>query len=170
MAEHKRSRSRLGSYHRRFRLRSVRGITGLWALAFAIMFIAGASYPIPEYVWAIPLLLSLYLGSMVGYRICKYALSSGRYGVESIWKTRILMTFGLLATGVLLFLFLVSATLVTFTVPYSTSASYQQALSLWTNFIYTVFTFLGPVFFGFGGGEAYLLYRLRHHYTLDFTR
>jgi len=124
--ERERSRSRLGPYHRRFRLRSVRGIIGVWALAFAITFIAGASYPIPEYVWVIPLLLSLYLGSLVGYRVWQYALSSGRYGVESIWKTRILMTLGLLVTGGFLFSFLFGATLATFTVPYSTSASYQQ--------------------------------------------
>lgn len=80
------------------------------------------------------------------------------------------MTLGLLITGGFLFLFLFSATFATFTVPYSTSASYTQALNLWTNFIYTVFTFLGPVCLGFAGGEAYLLYRLGHHFTVGYSR
>jgi len=155
-----------GRRGRRSRFSRLRTVAGLWVLSFFIVFFANAAYPIPQYVWLIPLLLVLYIGSVLGYRVAQYALRAGRYGVESIWKTRVLMTVGLLATVGFLFLFLLSALLAALSVPIASTESYQLATQLESNFIYTVVLFLLPIAMGFLAGESYLIYRLRHHYTI----
>jgi multisubunit Na+/H+ antiporter MnhC subunit len=163
------------------RFKGLRGVAIIWGLAFVVTFIANAAYPIPEYLWAIPLLLTLCIGSILGYRIAQHAFGAGRYGVESIWKTRIVMTLGLLGTGAILFIFLVSAALASFTIPSNCGTSvsglplncsnpgqsYQLATQLESNFVYMVGLFLGPIVLGFAMGEAYLLYRLRHYFTVS---
>lgn len=172
---------RPGKRRHMLRVKALRAFATIWGLVLVVFFITNAAYSMPEYLWAIPLLLTLFTGSILAYRVANYAFRAGRHGVESIWKTRIVMTLGLVGTGALLIIFLVSLALSSFNTPGNcgvsasglpfncpgTGQSYLLATQFASNVAYTGGLFLGPVLLGFATGEAYLLYRLRHHFTIS---
>ena len=143
----------------------------LWVVLVFIGLLLGGDYPssFPAYYWFLPGLVSLAIGAFEAIRIWRYA--SNVDNVRSAWTTRIVMTLGLFATGFLIFALFVSAALADASLlyaPYAVqSAVVNQAAVDSTGLLMSIVAFVVPAFFAFGVGEAYLIYRLRHHYTIS---
>ena len=92
--------------------------------------------------------------------------------VQSAWTTRIVMTLGLFITGFLIFMLFVGTTIADVSLYSSTQYALQPsvanaAANVGTGFMMSLIAFIVPSFLAFGAGEAYLLYRLGHHYTIS---
>ncbi len=155
-----------GLKHRRGRLPL---LFGLWIFLSVVGLVMSALYVwFPLYYWALPMIVAVVTGIFGAIRIWRYATRV--HHVRSAWTRRIVMTLGLLLTGfVIVFLFLG-----TFFADVSLlySNQYQQtaanaAANMLTGLTMSVVAFIAPMFFAFLIGEAHLLYRLRHHYTVS---
>jgi hypothetical protein len=141
-------------------------------------FLMGAAYAwFPIYYWAVPGVVALAISSFGAMRIWRYAKMARN--VEGAWTRRIVMTVGLLITGLLTILLFIEAVFVDvyFLYPPYTSVNVIQtsgnqlatyaAANFATGLFMNLVAFVVPLFFAFMYGEAYLLYRLRHHYTIS---
>lgn len=157
-----------GYYRRRGNLKL---LAGLWILLVGVgIYLGGAYLWFPAYYWFFPGLTAFVIGIFGGLRIWRYAMSAG--DVRSAWTTRMVMTLGLFGTGFLMFVLFVSTTMADVTLYTSTQytlhpSAANAAANTGTGFMMSLIAFIVPSFFAFGAGEAYLLYRLRHHYTVS---
>lgn len=115
-------------------------------------------------LWIPSYLAGFALGALLAIRVYRYAMRVSN--VQSAWTIRILMTLGVLVTGFLLFVLLFSAFTSTLTL-YDPTIAQKVAGNMVVNFVFGIDIFLFPIFAAFLAGEGYLLYRLRHHYTVS---
>lgn len=150
---------------------NIKLLAGIWVLLAVVGFLLGGAYLwFPAYYWYLPGLVAFVIGIFGGLRIWRYAMRVN--SVQSAWTTRIVMTLGLFITGFLIFMLFVGTTIADVSLNSSTQYALQPsvanaAANVGTGFMMSLIAFIVPSFLAFGAGEAYLLYRLGHHYTIS---
>jgi hypothetical protein len=138
-----------------------------WLMLTGFGLVSGFEFPSSmEYLWIPSFLVGLSFGAYLGYRVWKHAMNAS--SVESAWSLRIKMTTGLFVTAFLAIYMFIGSVAADFSGFQFGGVFAPSTSALSASYFYlAIFIFLVPICFGFLSGESYLLYRLRHHYTIS---
>ncbi len=154
----------------------------LWVFLVAVGALLELRYSVKfllslEYYWIFPVSVLFIIGVLIDIKIWHYGTSV--HNIKSAWKRRLIITSGVIATGALLFFLFIGLALVGFLMPpyefymynqpYISAFNYSSIITLdiVSNLMLNVLVFTIVLFFGFLITESYLLYRIRHHYTIS---
>jgi len=152
--------------HRRLSIGRKATLLGSWILSVTVAIILSVelvSFP-SQYFWVPSYIASLAIGILIAIRIYRYAFNSSN--IKNVWTARILMSLGLVSIGFLLIFLNLSAIFSSFSF-YPETAAQISASNLMFNFVVGIDILLAPILLAFLAGESYLLYRLRHHYSVS---
>ena len=145
----------------------IRVLSSLWTALVVVGVLLGGTFTwFSAYYWVIPGIVAFTIGSLLAFRIWKYARSARN--ALGLWTRRIVMIGGLLFTGLMVVILFLGTLLSVSLVQSLSYPSNQNAVNAGANMntglISNLGAFVIPFFLAFLAGEIYLV---RHHHTVS---